>query len=147
MLKSVWCLEVIFLFCVQEVGGFGGSLHFSLPKEGEVKSFLLPQNDCVQFLTFSSNTYCGVFCWFVFTSNQEHRMWYEGRNFGSANTELSWLGSGELHLSLFPSLPLLVGASTSLFHHHLMLHCRELILEVFFSLLAEISCSATCHLC
>lgn len=45
---------------MQEVGGFGGSLDSSLPDDGEVESFLLPQNDHVQFLTFSSNAHCGI---------------------------------------------------------------------------------------
>lgn len=61
MLKSVWWLGGIFLLCVQEVGGFGGSLHSSFHEDGEVESFLLPQNDHVQFLTLSSNADCGFF--------------------------------------------------------------------------------------
>lgn len=105
---------MIFLFCVREVGGFGGSLHSSLPKEGEVKSFLLSQNDHVQFLTFSSNTHCGVFCLFVFSQAARNTgCGMEGGILPVPMRNSLLTGLREFLLSVFPSLPLLVRPPTS----------------------------------
>lgn len=145
----------MFLFYVQEAGGFGGSLHTSLPDDGEVESFLLPQNGHMQFLTSSSNAYCGVFLfvgWFLrrfFFPPQVNRSTGCGTKGGILPVSIcSFLLTGlrELPFSLFPSFPLPMRAPTLWFHHCLMLDCRELIIDFLFWL-AEILCSATCHQC
>lgn len=108
------------------------STSFSLQRKGS-KQLPASQNDRVQFWTFSSNTSCGIFL-FVCVS-QAARSREFGREGGILLVPIQsclLTGLWELHSSAFTSIPPLVRAPNLWFHHHLILHWRQLILEFFF---------------
>lgn len=135
MLKSVWWLGVIFLFCVREVGGFAGVYILLFPKKGKWKASCSPRMIMCWFCPFPVMRIVGFFvCLFFSKAARNTGCGMEGGILPVPIQSSLLTGLRVLYLSFSPSLPLLVRAPTLWFHHHAILDCRELIFDILFFL-------------